>query len=87
VVAHWRDDAACRSDQDARWLGSQVTVSMARVCWSCPVRADCLFEALAREECSDPGIWGGTTEHQRRAIRKNRNVLRTIWDDLREAAA
>ena len=87
VVSGWRLEAACAKDGDMRWLGSVVTVSMARVCWSCPVRPDCLFEALRREECADPGIWGGTNEYERRAIRKNRNVLRQVWDELREAAA
>ena len=87
VVTHWRAEASCRADNDPRWLGSEVTVSMARICWNCPVRPDCLFEALRREECADPGIWGGTNEYERRAIRKNRNVLRQVWDELREAAA
>ena len=87
VVSSWRDDAACRNDEHPRWLGSVVTVTMARVCWSCPVRTDCLFEALRREECSDPGVWGGTTEYDRRAIRKDSNALKLIWAELEEAAA
>ena len=87
VVSSWKDEAACLNDMDERWLGSTVTVSMARLCWSCPVRADCLFEALRREETSDPGVWGGTTEYDRRAIRKDSNALRAIWAELEEAAA
>jgi hypothetical protein len=87
VVSSWKDEAACSNDMDERWLGSDITVSMARLCWACPVRADCLFEALRREEASDPGIWGGTNEYDRRAIRKDRNRLREVWAELEEAAA
>ena len=83
----WRDDAACHGRDDLDWLGSHVTVSMARLCWDCPVRPECLFEALQREDKCDPGIWGGTNEYERRAIRKNRNVLRQVWNELKEAAA
>ncbi len=39
------------------------------VCQVCPIRARCLEWALVAWE---PGIWGGTTERQRRAIRSAR---------------
>ena len=83
----WRDDAACRGDLDMRWIGDRMTSSMAKVCWGCPVRSDCLFEALQRESKCDPGIWGGTTEVQRRNIRKNPRLLSRYWSELQEAAA
>lgn len=35
------------------------------MCTACPVRARCLFEALERREF---GIWGGTTEKQRKTL-------------------
>jgi WhiB family redox-sensing transcriptional regulator len=41
-----------------------------RVCRSCPVRCDCLDDALARGERY--GIWGGYTTDQRRRIRYQR---------------
>jgi len=37
-------------------------------CGRCPIRAQCLDYAL---EANEPhGIWGGTTPHERRQIRK-----------------
>lgn len=38
-----------------------------RVCATCPVRAECLQWAIEQHE--QHGIWGGTTEKERRAIR------------------
>ena len=86
-MVSWREDANCRDDTDPRWLGKDVTVAIARLCWPCPVRHDCLFEALQREESSDPGVWGGTNEYDRRAIRKDKNNLRIVWAELEEAAS
>jgi WhiB family redox-sensing transcriptional regulator len=36
------------------------------VCRTCPVRTECLDEALTHDYS---GVWGGTTEAERRAIR------------------
>lgn len=38
------------------------------VCAGCPVRAPCLEEALA---CNYVGVWGGTTERDRAALRRS----------------
>jgi WhiB family redox-sensing transcriptional regulator len=37
-----------------------------RICSGCPVRAECLIDAL--EHRHEYGIWGGLTERERRAI-------------------
>jgi WhiB family redox-sensing transcriptional regulator len=43
------------------------------VCSGCEVRSECLEHALARREST--GIWGGTTERDRRRIlRRRRNA-------------
>lgn len=42
------------------------------ICEPCPIRENCLEWALHHEQY---GIWGGTTEHQRRVLRKKRNIL------------
>lgn len=44
-----------------------------RVCASCPVRAECLEYALDRGERY--GIWGGTSERQRRALLAERRAI------------
>jgi WhiB family redox-sensing transcriptional regulator len=40
------------------------------VCGHCPVREQCLAWALRHEEAD--GIWGGTTEGERRAMARHR---------------
>jgi WhiB family redox-sensing transcriptional regulator len=48
------------------------------VCDSCPVRAQCLQFAL--ETNQEAGIWGGTSEEERRRLRR-------VWLARRRAAA
>jgi WhiB family redox-sensing transcriptional regulator len=44
-----------------------------RICRGCPVRDDCLVEAL--DNRIDTGVWGGMTERERRALlRRNPDV-------------
>ena len=73
--ADWRDDAAClRADPDLFFpVGTagpalrQVDEAK-RICRTCPVRTPCLTWAL--DQGNSSGIWGGTTEDERRAIRR-----------------
>ena len=39
-----------------------------QVCGECPVKVDCLDYAL--ETNQDSGIWGGTSEEERRTLRR-----------------
>jgi WhiB family transcriptional regulator, redox-sensing transcriptional regulator len=43
------------------------------VCKQCPVKRDCLRHALDNPDIV--GIWGGTTEHERRTMRRMRTLL------------
>lgn len=64
----WERDAACRGmDQSLFFPGPDDDPSEAlAVCAGCPVRDECLEWALfARERF---GIWGGTTEQERRRL-------------------
>ncbi len=38
------------------------------ICMECPVRVECLEWALATAQ--DAGVWGGTSEEERRKLRK-----------------
>lgn len=74
----WRDDALCRdTDPDLFFpVGTtgQALVQIERaknVCNECPVRLECLDFAL--ETNQDAGIWGGTSEDERRLMRRQRN--------------
>jgi WhiB family redox-sensing transcriptional regulator len=70
----WRDLATCRSlDPDLFFpigtSGASLTEIDAarRVCQGCPVLTPCLRWALDLGHVH--GIWGGTTEEERRALR------------------
>jgi WhiB family redox-sensing transcriptional regulator len=44
-----------------------------RVCGMCDVRAECLEYALA-QDINPEGVWGGTTEKERKQIRRQRGA-------------
>jgi WhiB family redox-sensing transcriptional regulator len=69
----WRDQASCRRlDPDLFFPVSTSGASLLqietarRVCERCPVLTACLRWALDAGQVS--GIWGGTTEEERRAM-------------------
>jgi WhiB family redox-sensing transcriptional regulator len=73
----WRDTALCRdTDPDLFFpVGTtgQALVSIdhaKRVCAECDVTTACLQFALDTNQ--DSGIWGGLSEEERRAIRRQR---------------
>lgn len=45
--------------------------SVKAICNECPLKLDCLMYAMTTGQ---HGIWGGTTENERRAIRRGRGV-------------
>lgn len=66
----WTDRAACRDvDPEVFFPISRNAAAASEaiaICEGCPVRHECLTVALTRAEV---GVWGGTTEAQRRRIR------------------
>ena len=76
----WRDHAACsRLDPDLFFPVSTSGASLTdieaakRVCRGCPVAAPCLRWAMDLGQVS--GIWGGTTDEERRALRRTGAAL------------
>lgn len=72
VHARWEARAACRdADPNIFFPEKGATKAAVReakaVCRACPVKAECLAGALERREMY--GIWGGTTETDRRKLR------------------
>ncbi len=64
----WAVFSACRDADPDIFFGAtkEETKQALALCGVCPVRSDCLEHALeARERF---GIWGGTTESERRKI-------------------
>ena len=71
----WRDKAACLTADPELFFPVGTTgyalLQIARakeVCSQCPVHRDCLDYAL--ETNQDSGIWGGTSEEERRVLRR-----------------
>lgn len=68
----WFARALCRGAPTDLWFphrGEQATVNEARaICARCPVAPECRDHALDNRELF--GIWGGTTELQRRRLRR-----------------
>jgi WhiB family redox-sensing transcriptional regulator len=83
-VDDWASVAACRAEApDALFVRGAEQNRAKQVCRSCPVRAECLAEALDNQ--IEWGVWGGMTERERRALlRKRPNV--TSWRILLETA-
>lgn len=76
----WEERAACR-DLDPSlayrlFFPAQhryAELAQARIiCATCPVKAECL--AFALDTHQDHGIWGGTSERERRGIRRRRRM-------------
>jgi hypothetical protein len=72
--------ASCVGMFELDWDGG-LTVETFRVCRDCPVRGNCLMEALDRVPTDDSGVWGGTTAPQRRRIRAGRLDPAVAWAD------
>lgn len=70
----WMDQAACRSEGPDLFFEAsgldELHEPARRVCATCPVAGTCLEYALDRN--IDHGVWGGATEKERRALRRNR---------------
>lgn len=70
----WRVEAACLGMDTAMFFpstGESTHPDAVGACHRCPVRAECLEDALATHERY--GIWGGASERERRRILRRRN--------------
>lgn len=77
----WRDRAACRDVDPELFFpvtekgpGARQAEQAKAMCAGCPVRAECLRYAL--DNGLDHGIFGGTTETERRQLRRARTARR-----------
>ena len=79
MTGDWRPHAACQGEDLELFFGpdegghtpEQIAAAKA-VCMWCPVRAECLAEAL--ETRSDYGVWGGLTGDERLALRRQQQA-------------
>jgi WhiB family transcriptional regulator, redox-sensing transcriptional regulator len=77
----WQDRAACRGanaqlffgPDDERWEDREVREAKAKaICARCPVREQCLSEALMNS--IRHGIWGGLNSEERTRERRRRTA-------------
>ena len=75
--ADWRELAACRHSDPELFFpvvptgpGRTQVAAAKAVCARCQVRAECL--SFATSTAQDHGVWGGTSEEERRAARRAR---------------
>ena len=80
----WRINASCRDEEpDQLFVRGAEQRKAKLVCLGCPVRMECLAEALDNK--IEFGVWGGMTERERRALlRRHPNVA--SWRKMFEAA-
>ena len=71
----WRHNASCRDvDPDLFFpvgttgMALEQIASAKEVCTMCPAQGPCLEYALSTNQ--DSGVWGGTSEDERRALRR-----------------
>jgi WhiB family redox-sensing transcriptional regulator len=68
----WHQKAACRGMGHAEFVRDEKTDfgPTRELCDGCPVRTECLETGLANPGLV--GLWGGTTERERRELRRAR---------------
>jgi WhiB family redox-sensing transcriptional regulator len=80
----WASQAACRAtDPDTLFVQGAAQNRAKAVCMGCPVRTECLADAL--DNRTEFGVWGGMTERERRALLRKRPNVRS-WQALLETA-
>ncbi len=80
----WTAVASCKqASPDELFVRGAEQHKAKLVCAACPVRAECLAEAL--DNRIEWGVWGGMTERERRAVLRRRPNV-TSWRALFEAA-
>ncbi|MGM1062629.1 WhiB family transcriptional regulator [Saccharothrix sp. Mg75] len=80
----WRTRASCRDESEEDMFVRGAEQRRAKlVCMGCPVRTECLAEAL--DNRIEYGVWGGMTERERRALLRRRPDV-TSWGELLHSA-
>ncbi len=86
MIVDWASRGACRaSDPDALFVQGAAQNRAKTVCLGCPVRTECLADAL--DNHIEFGVWGGMTERERRALLRKRPEVKSWWRLLSNARA
>ena len=68
TLANW-EDALCKNEERSSYFPPPGRGERVYSCANCPKKSKCLETALKDPKLS--GIWGGTSEHERKSMRKN----------------
>ena len=80
----WTARSACRdADPDELFVTGAAQNRAKAVCMGCPVRTECLSDALDNQV--EFGVWGGMTERERRALLRRRPDVAS-WRELLDSA-
>jgi len=76
--SNWMAEGLCAEKPPSLFFPSDgVGVDVARkICAECPVKSACLEYAL--ENRIDHGVWGGTSERERRRLIKSRQISQPV---------
>jgi WhiB family transcriptional regulator, redox-sensing transcriptional regulator len=81
--ADWRSQSACKDTDPelffplSAWGPSLTQLATAKaICAGCEVAAECLRFALSSGQ--EYGVWGGTSEDERKAMRRAQHVVRPV---------
>lgn len=75
----WTVHAKCRGMQDALFVEAADQKRARLVCTGCPVKYQCLAEAL--DNRIEWGVWGGMTERERRLLLRQHSEVRS-WSSV-----
>lgn len=82
----WSESALCIGrNPDEMFARGAAQKQVSTLCRQCPVRTECLAEALDNQ--IEWGVWGGLTERERRALLRKRPDVeswRRVLEDARE---
>jgi WhiB family redox-sensing transcriptional regulator len=80
----WASKALCNQARpDELFVRGAAQNRAKQLCAGCPVRTECLAEAL--DNRIEWGVWGGLTERERRAVLRKRPQV-TSWAKLLRTA-
>lgn len=71
---NWVAQAACHGRSEELFVKGAEQNRAKQICHGCPVRAECLAEAL--DNRIEWGVWGGMTERERRALLRRKPDVR-----------
>ena len=84
AATDWISRASCRTaEPDELFVQGAAQNRAKQVCMGCPVRTECLSDAL--DNRVEFGVWGGMTERERRALLRRRPNVKS-WRLLLETA-